>query len=131
MMRVVRIRFVDDPIPLEEVRALAREGFGWSASRARPISGASLGRREVLRHARRRPAARVPRRASMNGARLHEHQAAGPITIQAASGSLRLSAGGQALMLKAGEITVLESALEHEVEALEESALLVTLVKTT
>jgi quercetin dioxygenase-like cupin family protein len=65
------------------------------------------------------------------GARLHEHQAAGPVILQAVSGSLRLSAGGEVLTLKPGEVVVLESAIEHEVEALEESALLITLIRTT
>jgi quercetin dioxygenase-like cupin family protein len=65
------------------------------------------------------------------GARLHEHQAAGPITVQAISGSVRLSAGGQTLTLEPGHVAALESALEHEVEALQESAILVTLVRTT
>lgn len=63
------------------------------------------------------------------GTTLHEHQASGPVTIQAVSGSLRLHTAGQALDLRPEEIAVLESAIEHEVEALEEGALLLTLVK--
>ena len=77
------------------------------------------------------PHLRVVVIAMKKGARLQEHQASGPITIQAASGSLRLSAGGQVLDLKHGEVVVLESAIEHEVVALEESALLLTLVRPT
>ena len=77
------------------------------------------------------PHLRVVLIALKKGARLHEHQAGGPITIQAAAGSLRLSVGSQILELRAGEIAVLESAIEHEVEALEESGLLLTLVKPT
>jgi quercetin dioxygenase-like cupin family protein len=77
------------------------------------------------------PHLRVVLIALKKGARLHEHQASGPITIQAAAGSLRLSVGSQILELQAGEIAVLESAIEHEIEALEESGLLLTLVKPT
>ena len=75
------------------------------------------------------PHLRVVLTALKKGARLHEHQATGPITIQAVSGSLRLSVGNQILELKPGEVVILESAIEHEVEALEESGLLLTLVK--
>jgi quercetin dioxygenase-like cupin family protein len=77
------------------------------------------------------PHLRVVLIAMKKGARLHEHRASGPITIQATSGSLRLAIGDQVLELKPGEVAVLESAIEHEVEALEESALLLTLVKPT
>lgn len=77
------------------------------------------------------PHLRVVLIAMKKGARLHEHRASGPITIQAVSGSLRLSASDQILELKPGELAILESAIEHEVEALEESALLLTLVKPT
>ena len=75
------------------------------------------------------PHLRVVLIAMKKGARLHEHQATGPITIQAVSGSLRISIGNQILVLKPDEVTVLESAIEHEVEALEDSGLLLTLVK--
>jgi quercetin dioxygenase-like cupin family protein len=51
------------------------------------------------------------------GARLHEHQA------------LRLQAAGREWDLKPGEVAVLESAIEHEVEAVEECAFLLTIVK--
>jgi quercetin dioxygenase-like cupin family protein len=66
--------------------------------------------------------------ALKKGAKLHEHQASGPVTIQAVSGALRLHAAGQTLELRTGDIAVLESAIDHEVDALEEGALLLTLV---
>ena len=77
------------------------------------------------------PHLRVVLVAMKKGARLHEHRASGPTTIQATSGSPRLAIGDQVLKLKPGEVAVLEAAIEHEVEALEESALLLTLVKPT
>lgn len=77
------------------------------------------------------PTLRLVLIALKKGAKLHEHQASGPVTIQAVSGSLRLTIAGQALELRSGEISVLESAIDHEVEALEEAALLLTLVKPT
>ncbi|MEK7386324.1 MAG: hypothetical protein AABZ83_07765 [candidate division NC10 bacterium] len=45
--------------------------------------------------------------------------------------SLLVHAAGHALELRPGEIAILESAIEHEVEALEESGLLLTIVKPT
>lgn len=77
------------------------------------------------------PTLRVVLIAMKKGATLREHQTSGPITIQAVSGSLRLSAGGQVLELGPREVAIIESAIDHEVQALEESALLVTLVRST
>jgi quercetin dioxygenase-like cupin family protein len=77
------------------------------------------------------PALRVVLIALKQNAKLHEHQAGGPVTIQAVSGLLRVTIVGLALDLRPGEIAVLESAIDHEVEALEEATLLLTLVKPT
>lgn len=75
------------------------------------------------------PALRVVLLTMKKGATLREHRACGPVTIQAVSGLLRLSVGGQTLDLGPAEVAILESAIDHEVEALKESALLLTLVK--
>jgi quercetin dioxygenase-like cupin family protein len=61
------------------------------------------------------------------GTRISEHQAAGPLTFHVLSGSVTFRAGGRAEALGAGEIIVLESAIAHEVEAMEESTCLLTL----
>jgi len=61
------------------------------------------------------------------GSRLAEHQAAGPLTLHVLSGSVAFRAGDRAETLGAGELVVLEPAIQHEVEALEESACLLTL----
>jgi quercetin dioxygenase-like cupin family protein len=63
-----------------------------------------------------------------HGSKMYEHQAAGPMTLQVLSGSVRFQAAGQTLTLGPGEVVMLESAIEHEVEALEESACLLTMV---
>jgi quercetin dioxygenase-like cupin family protein len=52
------------------------------------------------------------------GTRLDPHHAPGPLTLQVLSGRVRLGPG---------VLVALESALEHDVEAVEESALLLTL----
>jgi quercetin dioxygenase-like cupin family protein len=62
------------------------------------------------------------------GAKLHEHQTGGPLMLHVLSGSLRFHAAGRALEMKSGEIVALESAAEHEVEAVEESVFLLAVV---
>ncbi len=73
------------------------------------------------------PAFRVVLTAMRAGARLEEHHAAGPITIQTIEGRLRLQVGGQPVDLPAGHLLALESGLAHAVEALEDSVFLLTL----
>ena len=61
------------------------------------------------------------------GIKISEHQAAGPLTLHVLSGSLTFRTGDRMDKLGAGELIVLESAIDHEVEALEETACLLTL----
>jgi quercetin dioxygenase-like cupin family protein len=61
------------------------------------------------------------------GGRLAEHQAAGPLTLHVLRGSVTFRAGDRAERLGPGELVVLESAIRHDVETLEESACLLTL----
>ena len=61
------------------------------------------------------------------GAKISEHQAAGPLTFHVLTGSVTFRAGARVESLGAGELIVLESTVPHEVEALEESACLLTL----
>ena len=70
-------------------------------------------------------------KARPDRAKLSEHQAAGPLTFHVLSGSVTFRAGGRAEALGAGELIVLESAIAHDVEALEESACLLTLAGTS
>jgi quercetin dioxygenase-like cupin family protein len=61
------------------------------------------------------------------GTKMTEHRAAGPLTLQVLSGSVAFWVSGRAEKVVSGELIVLESTIEHEVEALEESACLLTL----
>jgi quercetin dioxygenase-like cupin family protein len=61
------------------------------------------------------------------GTKMPEHQAAGPLTLQVLSGLVALRTGGRTAEIRAGELIALEAVIEHEVEALEESACLLTL----
>ena len=61
------------------------------------------------------------------GARMEEHRAPGRITIHTLSGRLRLQLLDQALDLEAGQILMLDADTPHDVEALAESAFLLTI----
>ena len=60
------------------------------------------------------------------GARLAEHRTRGPIAVQALSGSVRFSAGSKDAELSSGSIAALDRNIVHELEALDESVVLLT-----
>jgi quercetin dioxygenase-like cupin family protein len=62
-----------------------------------------------------------------SSARLHEHKAAGRISVQAIAGHIRMHVQEKAIDLPAGHMLALERALPHDVEALEDSAFLLTI----
>jgi len=62
-----------------------------------------------------------------SNARLHEHRAAGRISVQAVEGHIRMHVQDKIFDLRAGHLLVLERALFHDVEALEDSAFLLTI----
>jgi quercetin dioxygenase-like cupin family protein len=56
-----------------------------------------------------------------------EHRVPGPATVQALSGRISLRLPDQTVELSAGQVLAFESDLPHDVEAIEESAFLVTI----
>ena len=56
-----------------------------------------------------------------------EHKAEGRITIHVLSGHIRVKASGRTFSLRAGGILALDHGVSHDVYALEESALLLTI----
>jgi quercetin dioxygenase-like cupin family protein len=73
------------------------------------------------------PALRLVLMLLSKGTTMSEHQAVGPLTLHVLSGSVIFRTGSRTETVGSGELIVLESAIEHEVEALEESACLLTL----
>ncbi len=73
------------------------------------------------------PDLRVVLVAMQPQSRLHEHRTAARITIQVLAGRLRVRVGEQTVELSFGELLVIDRSLSHEVEALDESAFLLTL----
>ncbi len=64
------------------------------------------------------------------GARLAEHRTKGPIAVHVLSGAVRFHAGSEAVELSPGSIAALDREIVHELEALEESiVLLITAIE--
>ncbi len=61
------------------------------------------------------------------GGRLEEHKAEARISIHTLSGHVRLQIPGQAVDLPAGHLLALDRGIRHDVKAVEESALLLTI----
>jgi quercetin dioxygenase-like cupin family protein len=61
------------------------------------------------------------------GARLEEHHAPGRITIHALDGHLRVGVAGASIDLQRGQLATIGPAIRHDVEALVESAFLLTI----
>lgn len=73
------------------------------------------------------PDLRVILTALKAGAHVREHRVEGRFTVQPIVGRLRLHLPDQQVDLAAGQLLALESGLAHDVEALEESAFLLTI----
>ncbi len=67
--------------------------------------------------------------AVKKGATLCGHQVDGPITLQVVSGAIHFGVAGEPRKLTAGDVIALDKAVPHDIEALEDSDLLLTIVK--
>jgi quercetin dioxygenase-like cupin family protein len=61
------------------------------------------------------------------GARLQEHKSVGPLSIQTLAGHIRLHELGDTADLPIGHVVTLGGGVAHAVEAVEESAFLLTI----
>ena len=57
------------------------------------------------------------------------HEVDGPITLQVISGAVKFGVAGEPHTLKAGTVIALDKAVPHDLQALEDSELLLTIVK--
>ena len=73
------------------------------------------------------PGLRVVLVAIKKGEAIARHKAARPLTLQVLEGRLRLRAGNEELVLGAGGLAHLGAAIPHDIEAVEESAFLLTI----
>jgi quercetin dioxygenase-like cupin family protein len=77
------------------------------------------------------PDLRIMLMAIRAGGRLQKHSASGPISIQAIEGPLRVLLPGESIELTTGELLVVETGIRHEIVAMEDSAFLLTIGRTT
>jgi quercetin dioxygenase-like cupin family protein len=61
------------------------------------------------------------------GARMTEHRSGGRISIQALTGHIQITADGRTFRLRPGGLLTLDRGVPHDVEAVEESAFLLTI----
>jgi len=67
--------------------------------------------------------------ALSRGMRLDEHKAEGAITVSVAQGKIRFTANGKDSVLAAGALLALAGGIPHAVEALEDTAFVVTVAQ--
>jgi len=65
------------------------------------------------------------------GAEIPSHQTDSPISVQVIEGTLTFRTEAQILTLRAGQLLTLQAGIRHAVEAVEESAFLLTLATET
>lgn len=63
------------------------------------------------------------------GATLHEHKVEGLITLFVLSGKMNFIAGEKKVILEGNEFIVLEKAVPHDVEALEDTTFILTIIQ--
>lgn len=101
---------------LAEEARLQRQEKSW-------LRGTGRGSRTLVKH----PDLRVVLISMKAHTRMHEHVAAGRISVQTLSGHIRLQLPDQAVDLPAGHLLALDQCVPHDVEAVEESVFLLTL----
>ncbi len=63
------------------------------------------------------------------GATLHEHKVEGPITLFVLSGKMNFIAGEEKVVTETNGLIVLEKATPHDVEALEDTTFILTIIQ--
>ena len=63
------------------------------------------------------------------GDAIKEHSATSPVSVQLLRGHIALNAGGQALELRPGQLAFMQPNVPHDVSALEQSVVLLTLAE--
>jgi quercetin dioxygenase-like cupin family protein len=98
---------------IAEIKMLREELLGQSSGRSA---------RTLVKH----PDFRVVLIALKAGTQMHEHHATARISVQTIAGHIRLHLAERTVDLPAGHILALDQCLRHDVEALEDSAFLLT-----
>ena len=91
--------------------------------RERTATGATQSAKTLAKY----PSLRVVLIAIGKGGRIPEHQTAGRITIQTFAGHVRAHAAGRVFDMPAGRVLVLDQSVRHELEAVVDSAVVLTI----
>ena len=91
--------------------------------RERTATGATQTAKTLVKYA----SLRVVLIAIGEGGRIPAHQTAGRITIQTLVGHVRLHAAGRVFDMPAGRVLVLDQSVRHELEAIADSAVVLTI----
>ena len=91
--------------------------------RERTATGAAQSAKTLAKY----PSLRVVLIAIGEGGRIPEHQTAGRITIQTLVGHVRTHAAGRVFDMTAGRVLVLDQSVRHELEAIVDSAVILTI----
>ncbi len=87
-----------------------------------PAWQTGVSRKSLVRY----PDLRINLIAVKAGGRIEEHQNPGRISVQPVAGHIRMHALGKVFDLPRGKVLVLDRAVRHDVEALEDSAFLLS-----
>lgn len=98
-----------------EIERLRQEP-GWQAGRDS---------KTLVKH----PDFRMVLTAIRGGTRIHEHRTGGRISVQTLTGHIQMHVPGRTVDLAAGHVLALDRAVPHDVEALEDSAFLLTIAR--
>src|SRR5690606_34684523 len=91
--------------------------------RERTATGATHTAKTLVKY----PSLRVVLIVLGEGGRIPEHETAGRITIQTVKGRVRTHAAGRVFDMPAGRVLALERSVRHELEALGDSAVVLTI----
>lgn len=111
-------RGFDDPLRTFDLPALLKQIKSEETWRTAHRSAMTLAKTQELR---------VVLVALHAGSVLPPHRAEGAITVQTVQGEIKFSAATKTVSLKEGRMLTLQKGLEHSVEAVEESAFLLTI----
>lgn len=95
------------------------------ALRHSPEWGSGIARKNLIQF----PDFQITLRRMKAGTRIPEHYNAGRICVQTIFGHIRMHADGKTFDLSHGQCLVLDRAVTHDVEALEESSFLLTVAR--
>ena len=116
---LTRLPHLDDSVlqfDIAQEIAKLRQEDSWQRSTGRSSS-------TLVKH----PDFRIVLTLMKAGVHVHEHKTGARISIQAVMGKIRLRLPDRTVVLAAGQVLALDSLVSHDVEALEESAFLLTM----